>query len=364
MGAFSLEAYKPFMAMVTMHSILAVMNLLAKAAFQQGFSSLVFVVYRQSIATLALLPALFFLRGRSGVAGMSVSLRGFCLIFLAALFGGTGNKILHFLGLNLGNASLVSALSNLVPSTTFVMAASVGLENVQLRSMITWAKISGTLVCVGGTMILTFYKGPRILNSSNPYLNLGTALDSVDYRWVLAVGCLLVSTSCWSLLLILQVPICKYVDPLPQALWLCLLSSLQTAPIVFFLEPNLSAWKINTVTELWACLFAGIFGSAVCFYLQSWCISVRGPVYCAMFMPLYTLITVVLAAITLHEELHIGSLIGAVAIIGGLYIVLWGKAEDSKRERNHIVDASEITISIDDKEDNITRQPLLVNSTR
>ncbi|KAJ4761171.1 WAT1-related protein [Rhynchospora pubera] len=326
MVVFSLEEYKPLLAMVATQSVYAVMNLLAKAALQQGFSNFVFVVYRQSIATLALLPALFFTRGR-GITGTSLSFKGCCLIFLAALFGGTGNKVLQYVGLNLGTASLVAVMSNLIPATTFVMAASVGLENVEVKSLRTWAKILGTIVCVGGTMILTFYKGPTILKFSDGSLNLGTALHSVDlgtafhsvdYKWVLAVGCLLVSTSCWSLWLILQ----------------------------------------------------GIFGSAVCFYLQSWCVSVRGPVYCAMFMPLHTIITVILAAITLHEELHIGSLIGAVGIIGGLYIVLWGKAEDVKGEAEEptpIVDASEINISIDDNDDHnehIIRQPLLVNNTR
>ncbi|KAJ4732259.1 WAT1-related protein [Rhynchospora pubera] len=264
MVVFSLEEYKPLLAMVATQSVYAVMNLLTKAALQQGFSNFVFVVYRQSIATLALLPALFFTRGR-GITGTSLSFKGCCLIFLAALFGGTGNKVLQYVGLNLGTASLVAVMSNLIPATTFVMAASVGLENVEVKSLRTWAKILGTIVCVGGTMILTFYKGPTILKFSDGSLNLGTALHSVDlgtafhsvdYKWVLAVGCLLVSTSCWSLWLILQVPICKYIDPLPQAFWLCLLSSLQIAPIVFFLEPNLNTWKINTTTELLACSFA------------------------------------------------------------------------------------------------------------
>ncbi|KAF3339218.1 WAT1-related protein [Carex littledalei] len=365
--AFSLADYKPSLAMVACQCIFAVMNLLGKAAFNQGFSSLVFAVYRQSIASLAVLPPLFFAKGR-GVTGMPLSLKGFCLLFIAALFGGTGNKILQYIGLELGNASLSSVMGNMIPVTTFVMAASVGLEKVELRSLRTWAKIIGTIVCFGGTMILTFYKGPGFLNLSNAYINSVTALYSVSYRWILAVVCLLGSASCWSLWLILQVPISKFIDHLPQTVSLCFLSSLQSATIVFFLEPNLSAWKINTVTELSACLFSGVFGTAVGFYLQSWCVSVRGPVYCAMFMPLNTVITVILATITLHEELHIGSLIGAVAIFGGMYMVLWGKAEDVTGEGNdptQTVGVSEVTISIDGKEDHgehSTRRPLLLKT--
>ncbi|TVU51445.1 hypothetical protein EJB05_02876 [Eragrostis curvula] len=50
-----------------------------------------------------------------------------------------------------------------------------------------------------------------------------------------------------------------------------------------------------------------------------------------MFMPLCTVLTTVLATIILGEELHVGSVIGAVAIIVGLYVVLWGKAEDARK---------------------------------
>lgn len=50
----------------------------------------------------------------------------------------------------------------------------------------------------------------------------------------------------------------------------------------------------------------GVFGSGVCFYLQSWCISVRGPLYSAMFTPVCTVVTTIVAAAVLQEELHIG----------------------------------------------------------
>ena len=49
-----------------------------------------------------------------------------------------------------------------------------------------------------------------------------------------------------------------------------------------------------------------MFGSGVVFYLQSWCISARGPLYSAMFTPLCTVLTTALSAVILHEELHIG----------------------------------------------------------
>jgi len=47
-------------------------------------------------------------------------------------------------------------------------------------------------------------------------------------------------------------------------------------------------------------------GSAVAFFLQGWCISVRGPLFSAMFNLLATVITIILGAIILHEEIHVG----------------------------------------------------------
>lgn len=47
-----------------------------------------------------------------------------------------------------------------------------------------------------------------------------------------------------------------------------------------------------------------------------------------MFNPLATVITALVSAIFLQEELYIGSLVGAFGVISGLYIVLWGKAKD------------------------------------
>ncbi|RVW24755.1 hypothetical protein CK203_080322 [Vitis vinifera] len=44
------------------------------------------------------------------------------------------------------------------------------------------------------------------------------------------------------------------------------------------------------------------------------------------------LVTVaILGSLLLHEQLHIGSIIAAVLIIVGLYIVLWGKGKEMKQ---------------------------------
>uniref|UniRef100_K3ZZU8 WAT1-related protein n=1 Tax=Setaria italica TaxID=4555 RepID=K3ZZU8_SETIT len=242
-----------------------------------------------------------------GIVGFS------SLVFIAA----TVNQCLYYQGVHLGSSSMATAMTNLIPAITFVMAASVGLEKVEARRPRSLAKIFGTCVCVGGAMAMAFFKGPKLLGDLQVLLHLPAGSNRCVVGALFLVG----SSSCSSLWLILQVPICKsYVDPL--ALTRC------------FLQPDPAAWRTHSLFELSCYLFSGVFGSGVTFYLQSWCISVRGPLYSAMFNPLCTVITTVFAAVVLREELHVGSLLGAFAVIAGLYVVLWGKAGDGvKRGR-------------------------------
>lgn len=96
--------------------------------------------------------------------------------------------------------------------------------------------------------------------------------------------------------------------------------------------------------------------SSLSFYVQSWCIARRGPLFSAMFNPLCTVIVTVLAIPLLHEHLYIGSMIGAVAVVVGLYVVLWGKAKDyDDGTRIPAVSVDEASM---DHEANI-KQPLL-----
>ncbi|KAF8695333.1 hypothetical protein HU200_037563 [Digitaria exilis] len=275
----AMDEYKPCAAMVVAQCINAAMALWSKAAFTGGMSPLIFVVYRQAIATVVLVPIAIVTNRKKMKDTMGLGIVGFSLVFVASL---------------------------------------VGLETVDVRRPSSLAKIFGTAVCVSGAMVMAFFKGPKLL---------GDLHDALLFHHSPAAA---------------AVPICKsYVDPLTLSAWTCLLSTLQSALLVSFLLPDMDAWRIHSLFEFSCCLFSGVFGSGVMFYLQSWCISVRGPLFSAMFNPLCTVITTVLAAIVLREKLHVGSLLGAIAVIAGLYVVLWGKADDGGKrgtETEHAVD--------------------------
>ncbi|URE17320.1 EamA-like transporter family [Musa troglodytarum] len=311
MGDSLLAECKPGLAMVVSQCIYAAMALSAKAAFARGMSPMVFSVYRQATAALVLAP--INITARSLLLGLCCFAGWVSDVYLLASSSfqfslpeddtwnsATINQCFYYTGLSLSSSSMAMAMTNLTPAITFVIAAFTGLEKVEVRSMRSMAKVFGTVTCVGGAVSMAFFKGPRLLNMEMEFHKLATLLHSASKNWIVGSLLLMGSSCCWSLWLVLQ----------------------------------------------------GVFGSGVTFYLQSWTISVKGPLYSAMFNPLGTVITTISACLVLHEQLHIGSLVAAVAVVGGLYVVLWGKAKDidpkSSCSNSHLPCVSEkMTVVVD-----------------
>ncbi|CAN6196005.1 unnamed protein product [Urochloa humidicola] len=333
----AMEKYKPSAAMVAVQCLFVVSTLWVKAALGHGMNPVVFVVYRQAIATIFVAPITIvanryyeLIHQWTRLKEMRLGVTGFFLVFVGSLIGVTGSSNLFYEGLHLGSSSMATAMTNLIPAITFLMAAAVGQERVNIKEVASIAKIFGTAICVGGAITMASFKGSKLLtnHSLNDSLMLPYSLSS---RWVVGALLLAGGSACFSLWLIMQGSICKsYTDTLTLTTWSAVFSTLQSTVLAFFVLPDWNAWKINSLFELSCYIFIGVTESGVNFSLQSWCISVRGPLYAAMFMPLSTVITTVLAAIFLNEELHVGSMLGEVGIILGLYVVLWGKSEDAR----------------------------------
>ncbi|KAK1301541.1 WAT1-related protein [Acorus calamus] len=61
----------------------------------------------------------------------------------------------------------------------------------------------------------------------------------------------------------------------------------------------------------------------------------RGPVFVTAFSPLSMIIVAILGSIVLEENFYLGMLIGAVVIVSGLYLVVWGKSKDVEHLKHH-----------------------------
>ncbi|KAL6012259.1 hypothetical protein ACLOJK_002737 [Asimina triloba] len=257
----------------------------------------------------------------------ALGLKNFSLIFITSLVGISVNQNCYFMGMYHTSSSIATAMTNLLPAITFVIAAALGLEKVNLRSMHSIAKIIGTIASVLGAIAIALIKGTKLLNMQS--ITLPSIIQSVGENWVLGCSLLLVRSTSWSLWLILQVPMSEsYPDHLSLSTWMCFLASIQSGVIAIIFEPNLESWKFHSSIMISCCVYSGTIGSGVAYFVQSWCISRRGPVFSAMFSPLCTVIVTITACIVLNEELYMGSLIGAIVVVAGLYAVLWGQAHE------------------------------------
>ncbi|GMJ10032.1 hypothetical protein HRI_004672400 [Hibiscus trionum] len=116
------------------------------------------------------------------------------------------------------------------------------------------------------------------------------------------------------------------------------------AAVSFAMERDMSAWKIGFNSSLLAAVYSGVVCSGIAYYAGGIVIREQGPVFVTAFGPLCMIITAALGSIILAEKIHMGSIIGTVIIIFGLYTVLWGKSKDpTTTEENDRVQELPIT---------------------
>ncbi|ERN18266.1 hypothetical protein AMTR_s00055p00131300 [Amborella trichopoda] len=110
------------------------------------------------------------------------------------------------------------------------------------------------------------------------------------------------------------------------------MGALQSAILALIINKSI-AWTANSNFELFTYAYSGVFGSALSFFLQSWSLKEKGPLYTAAFSPSSTVLVAILEPIALHVDVHIGSVVGMVVVFSGLYIVLWGRAKDGNEKQ-------------------------------
>ncbi|PON47434.1 WAT1-related protein [Parasponia andersonii] len=317
----------PFMAMAAMECINVSLNTLYKAAAVKGLSYFVFVTYSYGLGTIVLLP-LIFIFPRTGLPPFKPSI--FYRIVLLSLVGFAGNMCI-FKGIEYSSPTLASAISNLSPAFTFVLAVIFRMETLDFRSSSTLAKTLGTVLSISGALIAILYNGPIILSSPSPQLTFSVEypLETSQTHWVL--GGLLLVAFCMlvSIWYILQTQLIKSY---PAELTVVVLYSLCTAIIAaitcFIAGTDINAWTLRTDMALVTIVLFGFFGPSFSAAVHTWGLHLKGPVYVTIFRPISIVIAAVMGVILLGDALHIGSVLGATILLIGFYAVIWGKAKE------------------------------------
>ncbi|CAN8325958.1 unnamed protein product [Cochlearia groenlandica] len=321
------ERAKLHIAMVVFQTGYAGNHVIMRFALNLGVSKLVFPLYRNIVALSVLAPSAFFLEKKERPAMNTCLLIQF---FLLGLIGITLNQGFYIFGLDNTSPTFASATENAVPAVSFLMAALLGIEKVDLKRRDGIAKVVGTFVSVAGSLVITLYKGPTIYQPSlslmDQSLNVGEAEES-DKNWTLGCLCLMGHCLCWSSWIVLQSPLLKkYPARFSFVSYSCLFAVFQFFGISAYFERDPESWKIRSGGEWYALLYTGLVGSAMVFAIQIYVVERGGPLFVSAYLPLQTLLAALLATFALGEHFYLGGFIGAILIIFGLYLVVMGKS--------------------------------------
>ncbi|XP_020206871.1 WAT1-related protein At3g28050 isoform X2 [Cajanus cajan] len=268
--------------MLTAELLDVIVNTVSKAAMKKGMNDFVFVMYSNAFAACFLfLITLIFYRKRT-LPPLSYNIVG--LFFVVGLIS-CSNQMFKFFGIGYSSPTLASALSDLIPAFTFILAIIFRMEKFVWKANSTVAKSIGTFVSISGALIMSLYKGQAVINSGPSLKLLPKKLaSSMEFDWVFGAA-LLAAHSC-------------------------------------FLSINYILLAIFVLS------FRGV--------IHTWAMGKRGPVYVAMFKPLEIVFAVILGITFLGDNLYVGSVIGAAIVVIGFYAVIWGKSQEKVEEEGAV----------------------------
>ncbi|OAY78319.1 WAT1-related protein, partial [Ananas comosus] len=146
---------------------------------------------------------------------------------------------LYYYGLRDTNAAYSVNFLNLIPIVTFIIAVILRLERMRLRSTAGKVKVLGTLLCVGGTMIVSLYKGKALHLWPTHLLKLHHGAKGAEdhHHWLRG-----------TLFLV------KLFKIFPSKYWAtmltCVAGSLETVVIGIIIDREKSAWMLKWDLQL------------------------------------------------------------------------------------------------------------------
>ncbi|MFS7961477.1 putative EamA domain-containing protein [Helianthus anomalus] len=325
------ETLKPYLYVTFLQFGNAGLVIIAKAALNHGMNHYTFATYRNLFATLVMAPfALVLERKTRPKLTISIFFKIMVLGFLEPVV----DQNLYYAGMQYTTATFAVAMTNIIPAMTFLMAWICRLEKVNIKKIHSIGKIVGTLVTVGGAMIMTLVVGPTIglpwtkgsdVSQQQQTTTHVSAGDNMKGSMMIIAGCL-----SWSCFYIVQaITLKSYPAELSLTALICASGTLQGAIVTVIAEHGkLAAWRLQLDAGLITMIYGGVICSGLGYYLGGIIMKAKGPVFVTAFSPLSMVIVAVLGSFVLSEKLNLGRLLGAVVIVIGLYLVIWGKMKD------------------------------------
>ncbi|TVU20973.1 hypothetical protein EJB05_30580 [Eragrostis curvula] len=303
---------KAYAAVIAIQLIYTGMFVMSKAAFNQGMNTYIFIFYRQAAGSVLLLPVALLHRITLGVN-------------------------LYYVSLKFTSPTVASAADSSLPAVTFFLAVLLRMENVKLKSTSGIAKLTSVALCLSGVFTIAFFTGPSLSpvnhhqafashpSSSNPVVSKGL--------WITWTFLMFVANIVWSLWMVLETKVLKeYPDSMIVTVAQCVFSAVQSFIVAVIAERDFSKWKLRFDFSLLAILYTSFMVTGVSYYLQTWCIQKKGPIFFAAWTPLCFVFTIFCSSFFLGEIVHLGSIVGGILLIGSLYSMMWGQTKECKTD--------------------------------
>ncbi|KAL6131840.1 hypothetical protein ACLB2K_070213 [Fragaria x ananassa] len=276
------------------------------------------------------------------VSGVSMVLMSWCVQKRGPLFVSSFINPLTLL--------MVALASSLLLGEKFSLGRLEKL-NFGSKSYSNIAKIVGTVMGIGGVMLLTFYRGPVFtiwsthIDLLRQYQNSSSVPLSPHRSSPVGFLAGLGSSFCFATWLIVQAKMSKiYPCPYSSTALMSCMGSIQSVILAICVERDWNQWKLGWDIRLWTAAYSGIVVSGLAAVMMSWCVQKRGPLFVAVFYPLTLLMVAIAGSLFLEEKFTLGRVSGGVLIVCGLYFVLWGKSKGRPTIAPH---ASQTSLEID-----------------
>ncbi|XP_058094112.1 WAT1-related protein At4g01440-like isoform X2 [Magnolia sinica] len=301
----SAERLAPHASMIFVQLSSAAYVVVSRVILTEGISSTVFLVYQFALATI-FMAALAFIFER---LTLSQNLLSACLYYISS--------------------TLEAAVVNLNPVFTFILSIISMQENLGINTSWGKGKIFGTVLSVSGASTIMFWK-----DSTESLLRTTSLTEWVFGLVMVVLGVLALST--W--ILLLRPMTKRYPAEFSLTAIMFFFGTLQTAVIAVCTSHEATEWSIHWDLELLNIVFGALFYCGLSNLFTTWCAGVKGPIFVASFAPFGLVLTTVLEIIFLGDTLYLGSIVGSIMVVLGLYVFLWSKSKEDSCDTMETMD--------------------------
>ncbi|KAI5317968.1 hypothetical protein L3X38_037675 [Prunus dulcis] len=210
--------------------------------------------------------------------------------------------------------------------SAFILAVIFRLEKLSLQTSTGKVKIIGIVMGMGGALVFNLYRGKEI-NMWSTHVDLlhthgepHTASHKSPQGLMLSLGgC--VSYALW--FLVQENQIKNFPYPYSSTALTSLMASIQSVIFALCVERDRKQWKLVLMAS-----YSGILISGLALILMTWGVKKEGPFFVSVFQPVLLVMVALAGSFLLDEKLHMGSILGGLLIVVGLYAILWASSKD------------------------------------